>query len=115
MGKKHQHNVAQALFAGFRPRYISLYILALSLFSNVADIAAPWCLVVRLISGCSVVHRRRTLSSYTHVPQGTSVRLHINSFKCLTHAVLQGLDLRRATSGELATWTGHSHCEQLLC
>ena len=41
IGQKHQPSAVKAWFAGFRPRCISFYILALSLFSNVADIAAP--------------------------------------------------------------------------
>ena len=39
-GTLHHHNAVKALFAGFCPRCISFYILALSLFSSAAEVAA---------------------------------------------------------------------------
>ena len=39
-GVMHHHNAVKALFAGFRHRCISFYILARSLFSSAAEVAA---------------------------------------------------------------------------
>ena len=81
-GMMHHHNAVKALFAGFRSRGVSTAIPSPSWALSVTEVAAPCCLIVRLILACSVVQRSYAALRRTRTPQGASVRLFLTHACC---------------------------------
>ena len=82
IGIAHQQGASRALFAGFRSRDVSTAIPSPSWALSVAEVAAPWCLIVRLILACSAVQRSYAALRRTRTPQGASVRLFLTHACC---------------------------------
>ena len=82
IGIVHSRDAARALFAGFRSRDISTAILSPSWALSVAEVAAPCCLIVRLVLACSAVQRSYAALRRTRTPQGASVRLFLARVCC---------------------------------
>ena len=78
----HHDSTAKALFAGFRSRGVSTAIPSPSWALSVTEVAAPCCLIVRLILACSVVQRSYAALRRTRTPQGASVRLFLTHACC---------------------------------
>ena len=81
-GMMHHHNAVKALFAGFRSRGVSTAVPSPSWALSVTEVAAPCCLIVRLILACSAVQRSYTALRRTRTPQGASVRLFLTHACC---------------------------------
>ena len=102
IGKKHQHNVAQALFAGFRFRNFSPAIRTASRRLGANGASRFWYDATMQNCPDSAAERPDTALHRARTRRWASVRLLGTLCKCPTKAVLQGLGLGWAINGVLA-------------